>query len=161
MKKRSTILLTLLAMLAGGAVAVSQPAPDPAHAQQAGGFDFSRPEVVATGLAIPWGMDFLPDGDAVVVERASARVLRLRPGSPPQVLGTIPDVSPDGEGGLLGLAVSPSFAQDGWLYAYHTSPTDNRIVRFQLDNPQNPQPVLTGIPRGTQIHNASAARSSG
>jgi glucose/arabinose dehydrogenase len=121
-------------------------------AQQTGGFNFSQPNVVATGLAIPWGMSFLPDGSALVAERASARVLRLRTGSAPEVLGTVPNVAAAGEGGLLGLAVSPTFSQDGWVYVYHTSPSDNRIVRFQLNSVGSPQSVLTGIPRGAQIH---------
>ena len=39
-------------------------------------------------------------------------------------LGTVPNVqSTDGEGGLLGLAISASFASDHWLYIMHTSPT--------------------------------------
>ena len=42
--------------------------------------------------------------------------------------------STDGEGGLLGLAISPTFATDRWLYVMHTSPTDNRIVRIKLVN---------------------------
>jgi glucose/arabinose dehydrogenase len=45
----------------------------------------------------------------------------------------------------MGLAVSPDFTDDGWLYAYYTGSDDNRIVRFQEGGPE--QPVLTGIPK--------------
>jgi glucose/arabinose dehydrogenase len=154
MRRNLLVAVAVTALTAAtGAVAVGLVSPRHAFAQQSGGFNFSQPSVVATGLAIPWGLAFLPDGDAVVIERATARVLRIEPGSSPQQLGTLPNVDPDGEGGALGLAVSPSFAQDGWIYAYHTSPSDNRIVRFQLNSVGSPQSVLTGIPRGTQIHN--------
>src|SRR5690606_22595086 len=137
--------------LAVSGVALATLAPTPAHAQQAGGFDLSSPQVAATGLVAPWGMTFLPNGDALVAQRDSAQIVRINAGGGTQVVGTVPNVDPDGEGGLLGLAASPN--QDGWVYAYHTSPNDNRIVRFQANSPQNVQPVLTGIPRGTIIHN--------
>jgi glucose/arabinose dehydrogenase len=55
-----------------------------------------------------------------------------------------------GEGGLLGVALSPNYATDEWVYAYYSTQTDNRIVRFHLK--QAPQPILTGIPVGP-IHN--------
>jgi glucose/arabinose dehydrogenase len=51
-----------------------------------------------------------------------------------------------GEGGLLGLAVSPTYARDRLLYAYYTSASDNRVVRFRLGGPE--EPVLTGLERG-------------
>jgi glucose/arabinose dehydrogenase len=152
MHRRLGIAAALAALLVGSGV-VAAGAISPAQAQQGEGFNFSQPNVVATGLAIPWGMDFLPNGTALVAERASARVLRLSPGTQPQLVTTVPNVDPDGEGGLLGLAVSPTFNSDGWVYVYHTSPSDNRIVRFQLNSPQTMQSVLTGIPRGTVIHN--------
>src|SRR5690606_35005928 len=116
------------------------------------GFDFSRPEVVATGLQVPWGLAFLPNGDALVGERNSGRVLRVRPGSTPQVVATISGVTAIGEGGLLGLAVSPTFTQDNYVYAYYTSANDNRVIRFSLNSPQTQETILTGIPRG-QYHN--------
>ncbi|WP_433383649.1 PQQ-dependent sugar dehydrogenase [Actinoplanes sp. CA-142083] len=115
-------------------------------------FDFTRPDVVATGTEVPWGLTFLPDGSALVAERMSARILRLRPGASPETVATVPGVAPSGEGGLLGLAVSPTYAQDSYVYAYFTAATDNRIVRFRLSAPQTVEPVLTSLAKAS-IHN--------
>ncbi|MGN9777096.1 PQQ-dependent sugar dehydrogenase [Micromonospora sp. H33] len=116
------------------------------------GVDLTRPEVVATGLVVPWGLAFLPDGSALVGERNSGRVLRVRRGAAPQQVAQIAGVFAVGEGGLLGLAVSPRFRRDGYVYAYFTSAVDNRIVRFRLTAPQVQQPILTGLARAS-AHN--------
>ena len=55
-----------------------------------------------------------------------------------------------GDGGLLGLAVSPTYPEDGLLYAYLSTAVDNRVVRFPVGG--TPNAVLTGIPRG-EVHN--------
>ena len=55
-----------------------------------------------------------------------------------------------GEGGLLGIAVSPHYRRDKLVYAYFTSSHDNRIVRFKLGG--RVHNVLTGLRRGF-IHN--------
>ena len=125
--------------------------PPPAIAQVAGGFNFAQPQVTVTNLAIPWGLGFLPDGSALVTERNSARLLQVRPGQAPQVLGTIPGVVAGGEGGLLGLAVSPTYNQDQWVYAYYTAASDNRIVRFRLGALGTQQVLVSGIAKAT-IH---------
>ncbi len=117
-----------------------------------GDFDLTRPETVATGLQVPWGMDFLPDGSALVAQRPTGQVVRVRPGQQPETVAQISGVTPTSEGGLLGLAVSPSYPQDGWIYVYFTTATDNRIARFRLTSPQNQEPVLTGLARAA-IHN--------
>lgn len=88
-------------------------------------------EKLDVGLQLPWSVVFLPDGTAVVSERDSAQVKSIRDGRATDV-GKVPDVDPGGEGGLLGLALSPAFDTDRWLYAYFTSPTDNRIARMRL-----------------------------
>jgi glucose/arabinose dehydrogenase len=49
-----------------------------------------------------------------------------------------------GEGGSLGLAISPDYERDGYVYAYYTTEEDNRVVRFRLG--EEPEPILTGIP---------------
>lgn len=108
-------------------------------------------KTIATGLHVPWGIAFLPDGDALVSERTTGRILRIpRDGGTPRRAMTVPGVDTNaGEGGLLGLAVSPDYARDRLVYAYFTSTTDNRIVRFRLGG--RPQLLVTGIARG-QIH---------
>ncbi|HEY2128215.1 MAG TPA: PQQ-dependent sugar dehydrogenase [Streptosporangiaceae bacterium] len=113
-----------------------------------------RPTVLARHLAVPWAIAFLPDGDALVTERDSARLLRVTPGGQVAAVGSVPGVAPYGEGGLLGVAVSPSFRQDRLVYLYLSTGTDNRIVRFRYSGGRiGPlQAVLTGIPRAA-IHN--------
>jgi glucose/arabinose dehydrogenase len=107
---------------------------------------------LATGLRVPWGIAFLPGGDALVSERTTGRILRVPPrGGRKRVVMRVPGVDTDaGEGGLLGLAVSPRYRRDRLVYAYLTTPRDNRIVRFRLGGPV--RPILTGLARGS-IHN--------
>lgn len=106
--------------------------------------------ILATGLRVPWDVAFVPGGRAYLTERPTGRLLVREPD------GTINEVQrfvvdPTGEGGFLGLTASPTFAEDNLLYAFFTSPTDNRIVRFQPG--QEPTPVLTGLPKGA-VHDA-------
>ncbi len=122
--------------------------PDPLPAADLG-------PTVADGLQVPWGLALLPDGSALVSERPTGRVLQVRPGSDPVAVGGVPGVVAEGEGGLLGLAVAPSFAQDRLVYAYLTAARDNRVVRMPWPEGGSlgpPQVVLAGIPKGA-IHN--------
>ena len=138
-------LATAVAGLAPASVLVAAPA---VAAPRVG-------RTLARGIDYPWGIDFLPDGSALVTERNSGRVLRVRPGGGYSVVGRVAGTYNDGgEGGLLGLALSPSFAQDRWVYAFVTTTSENRIVRMQYDGTTltAPQPLLTGIPRG-RSHN--------
>jgi glucose/arabinose dehydrogenase len=114
------------------------------------GAGFGAAETVASNLEAPWGLAFLPGGDALVSERDSGRILRLRPGAAPQEVATVPEVAPRGEGGLLGVAVSPDYRSDRLIYAYFSAAGDNRIVRFRPG--QAPQVLLDGIPSAA-IHN--------
>jgi glucose/arabinose dehydrogenase len=111
---------------------------------------------VATGIEVPWGIGFLPNGDAVVAERETGHVLLIPAGTNSFSSAlTLPDVDTDGtsEGGLLGLAVSPTYATDQLLYAYYSAVGDNRIVSFTLaGGSDSVKPILTGLLKGS-IHN--------
>ncbi|GAB2614093.1 PQQ-dependent sugar dehydrogenase [Streptomyces capparidis] len=108
---------------------------------------------VATDLDTPWGLAFLPGGDALVASRDTGEVVRVSEGGRKRTVGTVPGVrtADGGEGGLLGLAVAPTFEQDRYVYAYYTAERDNRIVRMKLEGDRlgRPATVLAGIPSGT------------
>jgi glucose/arabinose dehydrogenase len=131
----------------------SAPAPQQ-PAEPGSGQEGGDPNVVASDLEIPTGLALLPDGTAIVGERDTGRLLQVFPDrSPARELMTVPGLDISGEGGLLGLAVSPTYPEDGLLYAYITTATDNRVVRFPLGG--TPNAVFTGIPRGP-VHNGGA-----
>jgi glucose/arabinose dehydrogenase len=102
-----------------------------------------RVQVLVRNLKVPWGLAFLPNGDALVGERPTGRILRVTPAGAVSEVQRLTGPQDTGEGGLLGLAVSPDYARDGLVYAYYTGAEDNRIVRFTLGG--QPQPILTGI----------------
>ncbi len=133
------------------------------------------PSVIGTidaGLQLPWSTVFLPDGTAVISERDTA-LLKSLPASlagdgpagstAATVIGQVPGVVPGGEGGLLGLALSPDFGQDRYLYAYFTAAEDNRIARLRLDGSGQqltlgpPEVIFTGIPKA-RTHNGGRIR---
>ncbi|MEV0975705.1 PQQ-dependent sugar dehydrogenase [Streptomyces sp. NPDC049915] len=115
---------------------------------------------VATGLDSPWGLAPLPDGGLLVASRDKGTITRVddRTGKKTE-LGEVSGVAADGEGGLLGIALSPDYASDHMIYAYFTSASDNRIARMIYDarKPAGeqlgaPDTVFRGIPKGV-IHN--------
>jgi glucose/arabinose dehydrogenase len=116
-------------------------------------------DVVAEDLDVPWGLDFLPDGTAVFGERTTGRLLTIALAEDgttgePEELRTV-DIADTGEGGLLGLAVSPAYATDSTVFAYYTTDTDNRIAAIDTSSDAAPEPILTGIPAGPS-HNGGA-----
>ncbi|MFC8914435.1 PQQ-dependent sugar dehydrogenase [Streptomyces sp. NPDC057116] len=112
------------------------------------------------GLPSPWGLAALPDGDLLVSSRDEGTITRIDGESGAKtVIGSVPGVAPAGEGGLMGLALSPSYASDHLVYAYFTTESDNRVARMLYDERRPagqqlgaPDTVLRGIPKGT-VHN--------
>lgn len=125
-----------------------------------------EPQVLRTveGLQMPWSTVFLPDGTAVISERDSGELKAVKDGTT-TALGSIPGVVPGGEGGLLGLAVSPNYESDKFLFAYFTAQADNRIARLTLAAPEpggalrpgQPETIFSGIPKAS-THNGGRIR---
>ncbi|MER5197158.1 PQQ-dependent sugar dehydrogenase [Streptomyces sp. NPDC002755] len=115
---------------------------------------------VAEGLNTPWGLAPLPEGGLLVASRDEGTITRVDTETGGKTeLGEVPGVSAAGEGGLLGLALSPDYAADRMVYAYFTSASDNRVVRMIYDPARPagdqlgaPDTVFKGIPKG-MIHN--------
>ncbi|MER5768358.1 PQQ-dependent sugar dehydrogenase [Streptomyces sp. NPDC001985] len=116
-------------------------------------------EVVSTlteGLKSPWGAAVLPGGDLLVSSRDEGTITRVDAEDGKKTgIGSVPGVAPAGEGGLLGIALSPSFASDRMVYAYFTTESDNRVARMLFDERKPagrqlsaPDTILRDIPKG-------------
>lgn len=118
-----------------------------------------RPRVLATNLKTPWDLAILPDLSALVTLRDESAVVRIQTGEKPVVIGRIAGARPKGEGGLLGLALSPRFTDDHWVYLYFTTQDDNRVVRYKYSSSglSSPQVILSGIPNSSN-HNGGRLR---
>ncbi len=110
-------------------------------------------EVIAENLQIPWEIAFLQEGDLLVTERPGT----LRRIGKVSKTYAIPGVANVGEGGLLGLALHPKFAENRWLYLYHTVEVGgrflNRVVRYRLSGDELTERtiIIDGIP-GATVH---------
>ncbi|HET8679639.1 MAG TPA: PQQ-dependent sugar dehydrogenase, partial [bacterium] len=110
----------------------------------------------ASGLDIPWGMAFVPDGRLFVTERPGR--LRVIVGGVLQPSAVITlAVEATGESGLLGIAADPGFATNGRLYVYYTYRSGanlfNRVARLAVTGSTAVQDLvlLEGIP-GAMFH---------
>jgi len=110
------------------------------------------PKVIASALQAPWSIAFFGP-TALVSERDTSRILALDAAGAATVVATIAGVDGSGEGGLLGIAV-----HGGYLYAYFTAGSANRIERYRLDGSAPnlrlgaAETILAGIPAAS-IHN--------
>jgi glucose/arabinose dehydrogenase len=104
--------------------------------------------VVATGLDAPWGIAFLPDGSALISERDTEKIVRVTPAGAVSDVGRVAGVDGEGEGGLLGIVLSPSYAENHQLFAYFTRGPENVVARMTYDGTSlsGQRVILDGIP---------------
>src|SRR4051794_12165814 len=114
----------------------------------------TRPMITAaSGLESPWSIAVLPDGGALISENDSGLVKHIVDGRTVSAAQVEPKPDPEGEGGLLGLALSPDFTKDRRVYAYMTTDEDNRVLsyRWQDEKLSDARVILSGIPKA-RVH---------
>lgn len=155
---RIALVFAILATTTAGATSLS-PAPGLAQSDAATVADLipGRVTEIASGLDMPWGLTFLPDGSALVSGRLSAEISHVPAGGgAPTLVGEVPGVEASAEGGLLGLATSPAFANDRTVFAYVSSSPTNRVVALRiaedLRSLSQERVVLDGIVTANRHH---------
>jgi glucose/arabinose dehydrogenase len=113
--------------------------------------------VLATNLEVPWGMAFAPDGRLFITERPG-RIRVVSDGA----LDPAPWLSINvnrftQEGGLMGIAVAPDFAEEPWVYVCYTTfvggDIANRVSRFrEVDGRGSNEEILVDNILGASIH---------
>ena len=117
-----------------------------------------------TGLSNPWDIAFVPgDVNTMFFTERHGPIKVKRGAAPPTMLLAAPSGSdPAGEGGVMGLAVDPSFATTRRIFVCYTHDADNRVVPFTV-NPAYSSltegtPIVTGIPKNDNVHNGCRVR---
>ncbi len=79
---------------------------------------------LVSGLSIPWGIAFAPDGTMLFTQRAGVLSSRLADGTVQPVTAEFSDLFARGETGLMGIGVDPSFSSNRRFYTCqgHTGP---------------------------------------
>jgi glucose/arabinose dehydrogenase len=80
---------------------------------------------VAEGLENPWALAFLPNGKMLITERPGRLRIRSADGKLSEPVGGLPVVDGRGQGGLLDVALDPSFASNGLIYWSYAEPRDS------------------------------------
>jgi aldose sugar dehydrogenase len=136
------LLPVLLAVLAAGNVGAAEKCQLVEKGFGPEGKVAVKLETVVAGLEVPWGIAFLPGGDALVTERPGR--VRLIPALTKRKAGDATKlplvatiaVDSDEEGGLLGVALHPQFEQNRFIYLYMTvregGRKSNRVERWRL-----------------------------
>ncbi len=113
-----------------------------------------------TDLTTPWGLVTLDDGTYLLGSRDTGEITQVNPAesgddqATSRLVTTLDDIRVEGEGGLLGLAVSPD---QGTVFAYLTTDEGEKqseVVAMAWDGTTlgDPEPVVTGIPGGATFH---------
>lgn len=115
-------------------------------------------DVVAKNLQIAWGLAYLPNGDFMFTERMTGKIYLIKKGETEPTVLLQRSINPDGEGGLLGLAIDPEFNQNHYIFIYETT-SANRVVRLRYDNNTLAEDavIVDGIPSAT-YHNGGGLK---
>lgn len=117
-------------------------------------------EVVIDGLEVPWGMEFLPNGDMLVAERKGV-LSRFSKTDGLHPINGLPPIRAKGQGGLMDLKLHPKYEENGWLYISYSyiDEKDSRagntaIIRAKLENDALTQieTIYKGTPATTTNH---------
>ncbi|WP_299754102.1 PQQ-dependent sugar dehydrogenase [uncultured Pontibacter sp.] len=120
-----------------------------------------RLDTVVTGLDVPWGMAFLPNGDMLITDR-SGILYRYTQGKALQKIAGSPQVLAQGQGGLLDVEVHPDFKTNNLVYLSYSafkeeggstlSTTAVMRAKLQGDELTNQQVIFEALPYSKTRH---------
>src|ERR1700677_1728197 len=109
------LCLALAAMQADAQVNAGEQKPEPC-------LPFNMVQVAT--LNLPWRIAFLPDGRMLITEKVGGMELVTQQGAKTPV-ANVPAVLHRGQGGMLGVFLSPHYAKDHNVYLTYSEPDDS------------------------------------
>jgi len=127
----AALSLALLQTPASGPINAGTQKPEPT-------LPFTLTQV--TTLSLPWRLAFLPDGRMLITEKVGNVVLVTQQGAKTPV-ANVPAVLHQGQGGMLGVFLSPHYATDHNVYLTYSEPGEGgsslALARAKLSLGQN------------------------
>src|SRR6266550_2499322 len=111
----AALLLTLVSATARAQINAGDLKPEPS-------LPFTMTEVAT--FKLPWRIAFLPDGRMLITEKVGPVWLVSQQGEKTPV-ENVPEVLYQGQGGMLGVFVSPQYATDHNVYLTYGEPGDD------------------------------------
>ncbi len=116
-----------------------------------------KTELVLKGVDIPWGMCWLPDGSMLVTE-INGTITMLKNGKS-TLIGNVPKVYRNGQGGLMDIEAHPNYSQNGWIYITYSSDEgeekggNTALIRAKLKDNQLVQieKLYKAVPNTTKV----------
>lgn len=118
-------------------------------------------DTIVSGLKVPWGLAFLPNGDMLIAER-EGKLYRFSEGKMSAPIGGLPPIMAFGQGGLMDICLHPDYENNGWIYFSYSAlntKADRRegntaIMRARLEenNLVNQELIYKGIPDTDRGH---------
>ncbi|WP_241970303.1 PQQ-dependent sugar dehydrogenase [Pseudidiomarina aquimaris] len=111
---------------------------------------------IAEGLSFPWGIAFLPNGDALITEKSGTLRRVGMNGVIGEAITNVPDVVYKSQGGLLDVAIDPNFADNNWVYLSYSEAdpaggegNSTAVARGKLigNNLQEVEVIFRGAPK--------------
>ena len=112
----AALLLAALPVMARAQINAGELAPEPS-------MPFTITQVATFNL--PWRIAFLPDGRMLITEKVGPVWLVTQQGAKTPV-DNVPAVLHQGQGGMLGIFVSPHYAKDRSVYLTYAEPNEDR-----------------------------------
>lgn len=96
-------------------------------------------ETITDEIDVPWGMDWLPDGDMLITARSGNLWLFSNGSLVDEPIAGVPEVWARSQGGLLDVQAHPDYEENGWIYMTYSSPeggqgANTALMRAKLND---------------------------
>ncbi|MXV16776.1 PQQ-dependent sugar dehydrogenase [Hufsiella ginkgonis] len=116
-------------------------------------------KIVTSSLRFPWGIAPLPDGRFVVTEKEGNMRIVSAAGQVGEPISGVPQVNRNGQGGLLGVCLSPAFTRDKMIYWAFSEKSEQgnvtAVARGKLSADEKSLESVTVIYRATPAYNGT------
>lgn len=121
MHKHLTIFVAVVLLTACNATSENEPEADVEQDQNVENPEYTM-ETITNEIDVPWGMDWLPDGDMLITARSGNLWIYSNGSLADEPIAGVPEVWARSQGGLLDVQAHPNYEENGWIYLTYSSP---------------------------------------